>query len=485
MTKSKKKGLALHWKIIIGLIAGILWAYMSIAVGLNEITQNWISPFGDIFIRMLKFIAIPLVLFSIITGISSLKDVTKLGRMGAKTFAAYLLTTVIAVTVGLVIVNLFKPGNTISEEQKVRNRISYELWVMSEPEIEFKDDIRLSQDPQYASVVQDIIDNPEEIDEKVLSMQETVKSSKDEGPLQSLVDMVPENLIVSLSNPKLMLQVIFFSLFFGITLLFIDKEKADPVNKFFDGINEVFLKMVDFVMKAAPFFVFALMAGVLTKMASNTEDLMNLLLSQGAYCLVVIGGLFFMVAVYPLVVTLFVKRIKYREFWRKISPAQLMAFSTSSSAATLPVTMECVEDGVGVKPTVTSFVLPIGATVNMDGTSLYQAVAVIFLAQLHGVDIGLGEQAIIVLTATLASIGSAAVPSAGLFMLMVVLMSVGLNPLWIAIILPVDRILDMCRTVVNVTGDATVSTIIAASEGELKDEVEQGRVDGQMENSQG
>ena len=466
--KEKKKGLALHWKIIIGMVLGIGWAMLSISQGWNEATQDWIAPWGTIFIRALKFIAIPLVMFSIIVGISSLHDITKLGRVGLKTLGVYLITTILAVSTGLIFVNVAKPGNAISDEQKIHNRIEYELWVKSKEDIQFKDDIRLSEDPQYSSVVEDITGKEAEVDEKVASVQSEVEANKEAGPLAALVDMVPENIVLSLGNPKLMLQVIVFAIFFGICLLFIPSDKSGPVIKTFDGINEVFLKMVDFVMKGAPFFVFALMAAKLSSMAGSMEELGDLLASLGQYSLVVVAGLLFLIFLYPLLVQIFVKRIKYRDFWRKISPAQLTAFSTSSSAATLPVTMECVEDGVGVKKEISSFVLPIGATVNMDGTSLYQAVAVIFLAQLHMIDLTLGEQLIIVLTATLASIGSAAVPSAGLVMLMMVLTSVGLNPAWIAIIIPVDRILDMCRTVVNVTGDASVTTVIAASENELE-----------------
>lgn len=481
MSSEKKKGLALHWKIIIGMVLGIIWAYLSIKLDWNQFTKDWVTPFGTIFIRLLKFIAIPLVLFSIVTGVASLKDISKLGRMGMKTLGVYLITTFLAVTVGLLFVNTINPGKVISEDQRVENRINYELWVESEPDVQFKDELRYSQMPMYAALTDslderrnrpDSLLTAEELAEKelVAEKMESAKATQNAGPLAMLVDMVPENIIVSLQDPKLMLQVIFFAIFFGVTLLFVPKEKAQPVQKFFEGMNEVFLKMVDYIMRAAPFFVFALMAGVLSKMSNSIDGLLEILYSLGAYSLVVIGGLLFMIVVYPLLVSLFVKRIKYTEFWRKISPAQLMAFSTSSSAATLPVTMECVEDGVGVKPEVSSFVLPIGATVNMDGTSLYQAVAVIFLAQIHMIDLSIGDQVIIVVTATLASIGSAAVPSAGLIMLMIVLSSVGLNPAWIAIILPVDRILDMCRTVVNVTGDASVATVIAASEGELKEE---------------
>jgi Na+/H+-dicarboxylate symporter len=210
------------------------------------------------------------------------------------------------------------------------------------------------------------------------------------------------------------------------------------------------------------------MAGVVAKMADTPAEVFEIFKGLASYSIVLSFGLALMVfAFYPMVMKLVVRKLSYAEFFRRISPAQFLAFSTSSSAATLPVTMECVRDNIGVSKNVTNFVLPIGATVNMDGTSLYQAVAVVFMAQLHMVDLSVGQQLTIVLTATLASIGSAAVPSAGLVMMIVVLQSVGLNPAWIAIIFPIDRILDMMRTVVNVTGDATVSTIIAKSEGEL------------------
>jgi len=463
------KKLALHWKIIIGLVLGIIWAFAASSLGLNEFTRDWIDPFGTIFIRLLKFIAVPLVLFSIISGIAELRDISKLGRMGAKTLGMYLLTTVTAVSLGLLLVNIIKPGKLVDEDTRIKNRISYELWAQEEGLV-LKDNRLFSQDPEYASYLsaaqQKAAD--ERTSEAAASRIETAKAKEDEVPLQFIVDMVPENIILSVSDNGLMLQVIFFAIFFGICLAMLPEEKVDNVKKFFNGTNEVFLKMVDIVMQAAPFFVFALMAGVISKMADTPAQVFEIFKGLGGYSLVVLTGLLFMIFIfYPILARTVVRPLTYSQFFKRISPAQFLAFSTSSSAATLPVTMECVEENIGVSRNVTSFVLPIGATVNMDGTSLYQAIAVIFLAQLHMVDLSLGQQLTIVLTATLASIGSAAVPSAGLVMLIIVLQSVGLNPLWIAIIFPVDRILDMCRTVVNVTGDATVSTIIAKSENEL------------------
>lgn len=465
------KNLPLHWKIIIGLIAGIIYSLVSSALGWNQFTQNWIDPFGVIFIRLLKFIAVPLVLFSIIGGVSGLPDPSKLGRMGAKTLLAYVITTVAAVTVGLVFVNLLQPGDYIDETQRVKNRLKYELWAESTPGGRILDEERFLSKPEYAELVAQA-EQAMKTELSDASVQERMKAAeqfKEAGPLQFLVDFVPDNIFAALTDSGRMLQVIFFGIFFGVMLLLIPAEKANPVRQIIDGVNEVFLKMVEVVMEAAPFFVFALMAGVISKMASTPAEVIEIFKGLLSYSVVVALGLFFMIFVfYPLIASFFVRKLSYGGFFRRISPAQFLAFSTSSSAATLPVTMECVRDNIGVSQNVTNFVLPIGATVNMDGTSLYQAVAVVFLAQMHLVDLTLGQQLTIVLTATLASIGSAAVPSAGLVMMIVVLQSVGLNPAWIAIIFPVDRILDMCRTVVNVTGDATVSTLIAQTEGELE-----------------
>lgn len=464
------KKLPLHIKIIIGLILGVIYAFISSAMGWNAFTINWIDPFGIIFIRLLKFIAVPLVLFSIISGVSGLSDLSKLGRLGGKTLGLYLLTTVIAVTVGLLLVNLVRPGDFLDEASRIKNRITYELWVQDTNGVAPKDSKNFLADPKYTEVVAEVTNDPEYKAQaaKVADKMAVAGEAKDSPPLQFLVDMVPENIVVSISNNKLMLQVIFFAIFFGITLVMIPREKAQPVISFINGVNDVFLKMVDLVMQAAPFFVFALLAGVIAKMANSPAEVFEIFKGLGTYSITLVIGLAIMIFVfYPLVATALIRKLSYKEFLRRISPAQFLAFSTSSSAATLPVTMECVEDNLGVSKNVTSFVLPIGATVNMDGTSLYQAVAVIFLAQMHMVDLTLSQQLTIVLTATLASIGTAAVPSAGLIMMIIVLQSVGLNPAWIAIIFPVDRPLDMCRTVVNVTGDATVASVIASSEGEM------------------
>jgi Na+/H+-dicarboxylate symporter len=459
------KKIALHWKIVIAMVLGIIWALISVKLGLNKITTDWIAPFGTIFINCLKFIAVPLVLFSIITGVTSMGDLSQLGRMGAKTLGLYLVTTVAAISIGLLLVNTFKPGVQSDANQKLNSRLMYEVWAHDNNVPILDDDNRIAQaSPEKMAEIKDLMQKDAEKDDyKNLAVkQEDALKTKTSGPLQPLIDMVPDNIMVAMSDGTKMLQVIFFALFFGISLAFIPKNKSEVVEKFCDGMNEVFIKMVNVIMMAAPFFVFCLMAGVLAKMANSPEEIWNIFASLSKYGILVVTGLAILLfGFYPLLMKLFGVKIGYREFFKGLSPAQFLAFSTSSSAATLPVTIECVEHNLKVPKASTDFVLPIGATVNMDGTSLYQAIAVIFLAQYHDVDLTLIQQLGIVGTTTLASIGAAAVPSAGLIMLMIVLTSVGLNPLWIVIIYPLDRILDMCRTVVNVTSDATVSAIIA------------------------
>ena len=460
------KGIALHWQVIIGLLIGVAYAWLSVSFGWNQFTLDYIKPFGDIFINLLKLIAVPLVLFSIISGVSSLGDVRKLGRMGGKTLLTYLLTTAFAVVVGLALVNLIRPGEATAPELLEANRIRYELWRDANG-IEVLDDLNAAKDPKNAELVAQIAAETTVSNAWVEDKLNKANATQNSGPLQPLVDVVPVNIFASLTSMS-MLQIIFFAVFFGMVLVGRPEEKKSPLTRAVDGLKDVVVRMVWVVMKAMPVFVFALMAGQIVKAAGTDPDMFEQLLSfLLRYSLVVVLGLVFMAfVVYPALVSLIVRRMSYRDFLRGMREAQITAFSTSSSVATLPVTMDCVHKNLGVSTRTSSFVLPIGATVNMDGTSLYQAVAVVALAQFHLVDLSLGQQAVIVLTATLASIGAAAVPSAGLVLMIIVLESVGLNPAWIALIFPVDRILDMCRTVVNVTGDGAVSAIIAHTEGE-------------------
>ena len=465
------KKLPIHVKIVIGLVLGIGWAFLSSFMGWNEFTIRWIDPFGMIFIRLLKFIAVPLVLFSIIGGVSGLKDVSKLGRLGWKTLLAYMTTTLLAVGIGLTLVNIVKPGTHIDDEQRIKNRLSYEVWLQENDIGATQDGLNFLSDPKYVAYLSEA-QAAEQVTSPKLDLEKKMKTvavQKESSPLKFIVEMVPDNIFASLSGNGLMLQVIFFAIFFGITLVLIPEEASAPIINLINGMNSIFLKMVDVVMKVAPFFVFCLLAGVVAKMADSPQEVFEIFKGLGSYSLTLFIGLFLLTfVVYPLIVTSLVSKMSFKDFFKNISPAQFLAFSTSSSAATLPVTMECVEENVGVPKSISSFVLPIGATVNMDGTSMFEGVAVVFLAQLHFIDLTIAQQLTIVFTAAAASIGSAAVPSAGLIMMIMVLQSVGLNPAWVAIIFPVDRILDMCRTVVNVTGDMVVSTLIAKSEGELE-----------------
>jgi proton glutamate symport protein len=419
--------LELHWKILIGMFLGVLFAFIMVNFSWGpEFVSDFIKPFGTIFINALKLIAVPLILASLIKGISDLKDISKLSKMGGRTIGIYILTTVIAVTIGLGIVNIIKPGNSISEAT------------------------RLELVENYSG----------DANEKIMAAAKQQES----GPLQALVDLVPSNIFKAASDNGNMLQVIFFAIFFGIGLILIPEKQAKPVKDFFDGFNEVILKLIDLIMLAAPYGVFALLAALVVEAPS--ADLFKAL---AWYAICVLLGLAIMIGFYILVVYIFTKRSP-SFFIKGISPAQLLAFSTSSSAATLPVTMERVEEHLGVEEEVTSFVLPIGATVNMDGSSLYQAVAAVFIAQAFGMDLDLYTQLGIIVTATLASIGSAAVPGAGMVMLVIVLAQAGIPETGLALIFAVDRPLDMCRTVVNVTGDATVSMLVAKSIGKLKEE---------------
>jgi Na+/H+-dicarboxylate symporter len=430
------KKLALHWKIIIGMVLGILFGFiMNTILGGKGFVRDWISPFGEIFINLLKLIAVPLILASLIKGISDLKDISKIKTMGLRTIIIYVGTTLIAIIIGLTIVNTIQPGVGMSEATIEKIKLRYE--------------------------------NDAGVKDKLVE----ASAQKSTGPLQPLIDIFPTNIIKSLGEAK-MLQIIFFALFVGISLLLIPEDKAKPLVSFFDSLNEVVMKMVDLIMLFAPYAVFALMSNVITAF-DDTEILLKLL--QYAFC--VVGGLVLMIGFYLILVKVYAKKSPLW-FLKQISPAQLLAFSTSSSAATLPVTMERVEEHLGVDKEVSGFVLPVGATVNMDGTSLYQGIAAVFIMQVIWPEgLTFTNQLVIIVTALLASIGSAAVPSAGMVMLVIVLESIGfppkLLPIGLALIFAVDRPLDMCRTVVNVTGDAAVSVLVAKSLGKLKDKSEE------------
>ena len=433
MNQAKKKKFPLHLKILLGMIVGI--AFGAIVAGIEggkDFVIDWIKPWGTIFVNLLKLIAIPLIVASLLKGILDLKDISKFAKIGGRSILMYVGTTIVAISIGLLIVNIVKPGGGISEET---------INTMTQ---------------NYAG------------NESITSKMATAEAQGETGPLAFVVDMVPSNIFKSMSNNGSMLQVIFFVIFFGLAMLLVPPEKTKTIKNFFDGLNDVVLKMVDIIMLTAPFAVFALMATVIV--SSESWEILEALLYYG---MTVIAGLLIMICFYLLIMWLFTKK-KPGWFLKKLAPAQLLAFTTSSSAATLPVTMERVEEHMGVDKEVSSFVLPVGATINMDGTSLYQAVAAVFIAQALMVDLTFADQLTIIFTALMASIGSAAVPGAGMVMLVIVLQAVGkFSPEQIAIgltlIFAVDRPLDMMRTTVNVTGDATVSMVVAKSLGKLGD----------------
>jgi Na+/H+-dicarboxylate symporter len=421
------RNLALHWKIIIGMILGVaIGGLASLVPWGSGFVSDWIKPFGTMFINSLKLIAMPLILASLIKGVSDLKDISKLSKIGGRTIAIYLCTTVLAVLIGLVLVNTISPGNSIKESTRNELMSAYET--------------------------------------DAAKKQSAAAKQQESGPLQALVDIVPSNIFDATTNNRNMLQVIFFALFFGIGIILIPEEKSRPVKAFFDSFNSVILKLIDIIMLASPYGVFALLAALVVESPS-----LDLFKALGAYSLTLVFGLAIMIVIYIVLVKVFTG-VSPKYFMSGIAPAQLLAFSTSSSAATLPVTMERVEKHLGVDKEVSSFVLPIGATINMDGTSLYQAVAAVFIAQAFGLGLSIEVQLGIILTATLASIGAAAVPGAGMVMLVIVLGQAGIPEAGLALIFAVDRPLDMCRTITNVTGDAAVSMLVAKSVGKLKKE---------------
>jgi len=420
----------LHWQILIGLFTGLVYGVLAAANGWGSFTERWIAPFGAIFINSLQLIAVPLVLASLVTGVASLSDLKKLSRIGGKTIAIYLVTTAIAVTTGLVIVNLLRPGDRIPEE------------------------VRADLQETYAS--------------DVTAGAEAAGEAAQRGPLQILVDIVPENFFGAASSNRNMLQVVFVAVFLGVGLIQVPSRTAKPLLEVFEAMTAIVIRLVDLIMLIAPIGVFSLIANTITSVAGDDLGrVLELLAALGSYSLAVVLGLaVHMFVTYVLLLKLFTP-MKVKTFFAGIAPAQLVAFSTSSSGATLPVTMERCEEKLGVSEEVSSFVLPLGATVNMDGTGLYQAVAAVFISQALGMGLTLSQQLTIVLTAVVASIGTAAVPGAGIIMLVIILEAIGVPIAGIALILGVDRILDMLRTVTNITGDATVATVVAASEGQL------------------
>lgn len=420
----------LHWQIIIGLVAGTIYGIVAAANGWVKFTSDWIAPWGTMFMNLLKLIAVPLVVGSLVTGVASLSNLSRLSRIGGKTIGIYVLTTAIAVTIGLVLVNVVKPGDRVPEAT------------------------RISLQEAYSS--------------DVSSRDAAANVARERGPLQMIVDIVPSNFLASASDNRKMLQVVFVALLFGVGLIQLPRDRAKPLIDIFDSLAQVVIRLVDLIMIMAPVGVFALIAGTITTVAGDDPgQVIQLLRALGFYMATVIFGLMLHVFLTYGALLKFLTPLGFKEFYSGIAPAQLVAFSTSSSGATLPVTMERCEEKLGVSEEISSFVLPLGATINMDGTAMYQAIAAVFIAQAMGLDLSLTQQLVIVLTAVMASIGTPAVPGAGIIMLVIILEAINVPVQGIALILGVDRILDMLRTVCNVTGDATVSTVVAQSEGQL------------------
>jgi Na+/H+-dicarboxylate symporter len=428
------KKLPLHTKILIGLIAGVIWGVLAVNFGWGDANSLYIAPLGKIFVNLLKLLAVPMIIVSLIVGISSLNDVNKLGRIGGRTIGIFITTTVFAISIGLGTAYIFNPGNAISEEDK-------------------------------ASLLESYKDKAAEKN----SDAEKLQNDRDKNPLQPFVDIFPENLIEAASDNQKMLSMVLIAVIFGISMILIPIEKTKPLLDVLKSANEVILKMVDIIMLIAPIGVFALISGVITDLAGDDPSkTIGLLTALGLYTITVVVGLLLHAGlVYMPMLRTFAK-LKPLWFLKKMRPVQLLAFSTSSSNATLPLNIENAEERIGVKSEVASFVLPLGATINMDGTSLYQTVAAVFIAQVFNIDLTFADLLTIILTATLASIGSAGVPGAGMIMLAIVLSSVGIPVEGIALIMGPDRIIDMCRTAINVTGDATVTCIIAKQEGKLE-----------------
>ncbi|MDZ7738694.1 MAG: dicarboxylate/amino acid:cation symporter [Bacteroidales bacterium] len=432
---SKKRKYPLWLKIIFGMILGVVWGLIAVNTGLENFTADWVKPWGTIFIKLLKLIAVPLIFVSLVKGITSITDITKLSRIGAKTLGLYLASTVISIVFGLVLVNLVKPGHTFSQEKRQEFQLQYEN------NVEESEDI--------AGLV------------------------KDRPPLAFFEDMVPDNVIKATGDNANMLQVIFFSLLFSIAMILLEAGKIRVVKDLFDGLNDIILKIVDIVMRFAPIGVFALLSALITEFSGDVQ----LFVALGKYAALTIVGLLVMIfGLYPLYVRLFSK-VRVRDFYKHLIPVQMVAFSTSSSAATLPVTLKQLTQKLKVSRSVANFVLPVGVTINMDGSSFYQAVSAVFIAQVFGLDLNLTQQLTIVLTATLASIGAPGVPGGAVIMLVIVLSSVGIPAEGLALIMGVERPLDMIRTVANVTGDSAVTSIVASTENEIGVEEEYEDID--------
>ncbi len=400
--------------ILIGLGLGLVTGFLFMQAGYEKFVHYWIQPWGEIFLNLLKLIAVPIVFLSIVCGIFGIGNLKDFSKLAGRTFVLYILTTLMAISIGLILVNSIRPGKMFNheEQQEIQNK--------------------------FGSVV--------------IERQISAEEMKSKGPLQFLVDIVPDNMFKATTDNSKMLQIIFIALMLGMVILLIPDEKTTIVRQFFLQMNDIFIYSVEFIMKAAPFGVFALMAGMMAEFGGSG----GLLKALGMYALTVVIGLIGVTYLfYPIIIHFFTK-IGFKRFIKGIFPAQIVAFTTSSSAITLPVTKRQVEKELGVSPKVSGFVLPLGMTINMDGTSLYQVIAVVFISQVFGIELSFAQQMFIILLAVLSSIGAPGIPGGSIVMLIFILSSVGIPLQGLALILGIDRPLDMMRTVTNVTGDSMI-----------------------------
>lgn len=409
-----------YLKILLGMLLGVVIGIAATQFAFVGFIHDWISPFGEIFIRLLKLIAIPLVLLSLIKGIGSLQDVTKLATIGVRTIMLYVISTVISISLGVALVSIIRPGDMVSLEASKN---------------------------LYGSFSHDLD-----------STRSAVDHLQDLSPLQPLIDIVPENAIQALANNASMLQVILLAALIGVAAILVGA-KSRPFLEVVDSLDSIITKCIDIIMEFAPFGVTALIATMVCESAGDV----SLLGALGLYVVtVVMGLLLLMFGFYPLVIK-FMTKMSARDFIRALFPVQLMGFTTSSSAATLATTMKMTDEVLHLPKNITSFTLPLGVTINMDGTSIYQAIAVIFIAQVMNIDLTMSQILIVIATTTLSSIGTPGVPGGSIVVSMMVLSSIGVPPEGLALIMGVDRPLDMLRTSVNVTGDVTVSALISES----------------------
>lgn len=419
MRTKRKILIPLYIQILIGMLLGIVWGLLAVHFDFIDFTNDWIRPWGTIFIKALKLVAVPLVFVSLIKGISSMSDIARLSSIGGKTILIYLATTVVAISIGLLVVNVFKPGNAFPEEQR--------MHIMS----------------GYEENVKTLRDQAKDVDERPI--------------LHPLIDLVPDNIFAAATDNRQMLQIIFVAILFGVSMVLVGKEATRPLAKVIDSLDTVIVKIIDIVMLIAPYGTLALLAGLIVDFSADVA----LLAALGKYVLTVIFGLSILAIFFYPTLILSLRTINIKTFFREMLPAQLTAFSTSSSAATLPVTLSQATEKMKIPEKVADFVLPVGVTINMDGTACYQAIAAVFIAQVLNIELSFSAQLIIVLTALASSIGTPGIPGASIIMLTIILTSVGIPMEGIALILGVDRLLDMCRTAVNVTGDVTVASIVA------------------------